>query len=64
VFMAKIIPFPSGVACKVCGEQISLARRKALPGCTRCQHCQGDREEDIRQARRGSRPSDIEIIRG
>jgi ArsR family metal-binding transcriptional regulator len=62
--MGKVLSFPSGVACKDCGEQISMARRKALPGCTRCDECQREREDDIKRARFFSRPSDIEIIRG
>lgn len=62
--MGKIIAFPSGAACKECGEQISMARRKAVPGCTRCEECQREREDDIKRARLFSRPRDIEIIRG
>lgn len=62
--MAKIFAFPSGVACKDCGDQISMARRKAVPGCKRCDECQREYEQGIKQARRLSRPQDIEIIRG
>lgn len=30
--------------CIDCGEKISLARRKAMPGCERCVFCQGEYE--------------------
>ncbi len=62
--MGKIVAFPSGIACKECGEQISMARRRAIPGCTRCEECQKDREAEIKRARHYAKSSDIEIIRG
>lgn len=62
--MGDVIAMPSGIACKDCGEQISLARRRAVPGCSRCEECQKDRETAIKRARMASRPNDIEIIRG
>jgi hypothetical protein len=62
--MGKVIALPSGIACKDCGDQISLARRRAIPGCSRCEECQKDRETEIKRARLFSRPRDIEIIRG
>jgi ssDNA-binding Zn-finger/Zn-ribbon topoisomerase 1 len=62
--MGEVIVMPSGIACKDCNEQISLARRRAIPGCKRCGDCQKERETAIKRARMGSRPQDIEIIRG
>lgn len=62
--MGKVIALPSGVACRECGDQISLARRRAIPGCKRCEECQRDFEAALKRARLFSRPNDIEIIRG
>lgn len=36
----------SAVECKDCGDDIPLKRRKAMPGCQRCIHCQ-ERQEKI-----------------
>ena len=30
--------------CEECGEEIPLARREAMPGCTRCVDCQAEME--------------------
>lgn len=62
--MGKVLAFPSGIACKDCGDQISAARRNAVRGCSRCEECQREREAEIKRVRLFSRPNDIEIIRG
>lgn len=36
----------SAAECKDCGDDIPLKRRKAMPGCQRCIHCQ-ERQEKI-----------------
>lgn len=35
---------PSAEECRVCGERIPLARRKAVPGVQTCVHCQAELE--------------------
>jgi len=37
----------SRIDCIDCGEDIPLNRRHALPGCTRCIHCQERKEKDF-----------------
>jgi phage/conjugal plasmid C-4 type zinc finger TraR family protein len=34
----------SALECEDCGETIPEARRRAVPGCTRCVACQGELE--------------------
>ena len=33
-------PAKSATECEDCGDEIPEARRKAVPGCTRCRECQ------------------------
>ncbi len=44
---------PEGVfaptECDDCGEQISEARMRAVPGCLRCVHCQTAHERALKQ---------------
>lgn len=37
----------SATECQDCGDDIPLKRRKAMPGCQRCIHCQELREKDF-----------------
>lgn len=37
----------SRTECTDCGERIPLKRRQAMPGCTRCIHCQEMREKEF-----------------
>ena len=37
---AAVTPGESLAECEDCGEEIPEARRKAVPGCTRCTDCQ------------------------
>lgn len=40
-------PFAKGgELCEGCGEEIPDARRKAVPGCTRCVSCQTEAERE------------------
>ena len=43
-FRAGLKSGPSFVHCMDCGEEIPEARRKAVPGVTRCIECQFDSE--------------------
>lgn len=36
--------YAAELVCQDCGEEIPEARRKAMPGCTRCVGCQGQHE--------------------
>lgn len=62
--MAEVLQFTGGMRCKDCSEQIEPERLRLLPDTKRCQGCQVDHENAIKRARMGSRPQDIEIIRG
>jgi phage/conjugal plasmid C-4 type zinc finger TraR family protein len=37
----------SATECEECGEPIPEARRRAVPGCTRCTECQKEFERQI-----------------
>jgi phage/conjugal plasmid C-4 type zinc finger TraR family protein len=48
--------------CLECGEDIPLARRKALPGATTCVACQSERDQRVVHStinRRGSKDSQL-----
>ena len=48
--------------CDECGEDIPLARRRALPGARTCVACQGRRDAAVRSVginRRGSKDSQL-----
>ncbi|WP_312145727.1 DksA/TraR family C4-type zinc finger protein [Brevundimonas sp.] len=50
------------VECVECGEDIPLARRKAMPGVTTCVSCQSSRDRRIVHSginRRGSKDSQL-----
>ncbi|MDN5861909.1 MAG: DksA/TraR family C4-type zinc finger protein [Salinisphaera sp.] len=53
----------SAERCDECGEQIPIARRRAVPGVRLCVHCQdqADRRSDTRSLynRRGSKDSQL-----
>jgi phage/conjugal plasmid C-4 type zinc finger TraR family protein len=53
----------SRTACEACGEEIPLARRKALPGVRLCIACQQEQEEEQSVAspynRRGNKDSQL-----
>jgi phage/conjugal plasmid C-4 type zinc finger TraR family protein len=51
---ARSVPTgPSRKECVSCGDPIPAARRKAVPGCTRCIDCERDNELRARTRKGG-----------
>lgn len=59
---ASIPQGPAAIQCRVCGEDIPEARRRALPGvqtCVACQSAQDSRPAAFGFNRRGSKDSQL-----
>jgi len=67
--MAKIVRPAFGTSCHECGEQVPMARVRALglennPTRVFCTPCASTREARVRRARLAERARDTVIIRG
>ena len=59
---ARLPSGESALVCDACGEDIPLARRRALPGCRTCIACQTGRDKQVVFSsinRRGSKDSQL-----